>query len=262
MRPQPAALSLPSFPCAGSRVRGKIYSHSQCSNLSVRWLRAGASSPSWTEVSKWWNPMDFIALKKSGWLLTFICPLFLRPYSRIPWVRYATFLNHYLFVTYDKILVTFMKWMIHWDYILKNEINDTMQATIPVTGLDSGMTFCDGSHFSGWEDWMTQGTWHQEWVLSMKSHFIYIVTSNDWIHFHLLRSVLGPYLESNLSDPFRGVTSEICQHDKWSLLFLLLSVPAFWDSDNWENSCNFLFNHGKPQRWRNRPIVWKAIILF
>lgn len=28
-----------------------------------------------------------------------------------------------------------------------------------------------------------------------------------------------------MSDSFRGVSSEICQHDKWSLLFLLFSVP-------------------------------------
>lgn len=50
--------------------------------------------------------------------------------------------------------------MIHRVYIFKNEINNTIQATTTATWLDSVMTFCAGSHLSGWEEWMMQETWH------------------------------------------------------------------------------------------------------
>lgn len=56
----------------------------------------------------------------------------------------------------------------------------------------------------------------------MKSQFTCILTSNDLIHFHLLCWVHGSYLWSELSDPVRGVTGKICQHDRWSFKFFIV----------------------------------------
>lgn len=60
----------------------------------------------------------------------------------------------------------------------------------------------------------------------MKSHLTCILTSNDSIHFHLLCWVHSSYLWSELSDPVKGVTGKICQHDNWSFLIFIVPCPG------------------------------------